>query len=617
VRDERAWRTSLRARLVMLRMLPRVHLPLTIAVGVLVLFAGLLPVAFTVASGSVVGAVPAAVGDGFDSAAGRRLIGWLILAGILFLAQQVVGVFTQVTAGSLGTRLTSHLRSRVMRASLRPIGVKHLEDPELLDKVSLAQGVGSGDFPPRVAVAAIANRSVTLLGAIGSGVLVARFSWWLALALAGSWLVVRTSMRREFLETVNVFIGKTQEMRRVAYFRDLALQPPAAKETRVFGLGDWVLDRYREHWLGAMTNVWRQRTRSHSGLRKGVPIVVASHLAALIMLALAGTRGDITLGALVIVANAIMGLGDLGNIDNNDFMLEYGVAPIPAVLELERVTGEVPIRLEEPPGAEALPRSEIRFSDVWFRYPASEVDVFAGLDLTIEAGRSLAIVGANGAGKTTLVKLMTRLYDAQHGRILVDGVDVRSLDPEAWRSRVGAIFQDFVRYEQPVADNIGFGASHRLQDRAAIRLAADRAGASEIIDALPNGWDTMLSPRYGGGSDLSGGQWQRVALARALFAVDAGASVLILDEPTANLDVRAEVEIFDRFLELTRGLTTIVISHRFSTVRRADRIVVLEHGRVVEDGSHDELIALGGRYAEMFRLQAERFTDDTLEGTVA
>ncbi len=233
--------------------------------------------------------------------------------------------------------------------------------------------------------------------------------------------------------------------------------------------------------------------------------------------------------------------------------------------------------------------------------------VLRDLDLTIPAGRPLAIVGLNGAGKTTLVKLLARLYEPQAGRITVDGIDVRAFPAAAWRQRLGAIFQDFVHYDLPVRDNVGFGAPELLRDDARVRSSLARAGALTLVDALPHGLDTVLSREYDGGAELSGGEWQRIAIARALMAVERGATVLVLDEPTANLDVRAEAEFFDRFLELAQGLTTILISHRFSTVRRAEQIVVLDEGRVVEQGTHAELLSHGGRYSELFHLQAERF----------
>jgi ABC-type multidrug transport system fused ATPase/permease subunit len=257
-----------------------------------------------------------------------------------------------------------------------------------------------------------------------------------------------------------------------------------------------------------------------------------------------------------------------------------------------------------------MPAREIRFRDVTFGYPAglSSPPVLDRLDLTIPAGSSLAIVGQNGAGKTTLAKLLCRLYDPQSGGIEIDGVDLREFDLESWRTRLAAVFQDFTRYELSLRDNVApAGAADDV-----IRTALDSAGASALA-----GLDTVLARGYERGTELSGGQWQRVALARALCAVQLGAGVVLLDEPTAQLDVRGEAEIFDRILTATRHCTTILISHRFSTVRHADRICVLEQGRVVELGTHAELMARAGRYRTMFELQAQRFSASEDEGGTA
>ena len=277
--------------------------------------------------------------------------------------------------------------------------------------------------------------------------------------------------------------------------------------------------------------------------------------------------------------------------------LDGAAAPVAAVLRLEpgmRPAGALGS------GSRLADRGrahEIRLRDVTFAYPGGAC-ILQHFDLTIPAGSSLAIVGRNGAGKTTLAKLLCRLYDLQSGAIEIDGVDLREFDLVSWRSRVAAVFQDFIRFELPLRDNVApAGAPDEV-----VRAALESAGAANLAEL-----GTVLARGYSGGTDLSGGQWQRVALARALAAVKLGAGVVLLDEPTAQLDVRGEAEIFDRLLASTRHCTTIVISHRFSTVRKADRICVLEHGRVVELGTHDELMTLGGRYRTMFDLQAQRF----------
>jgi ABC-type multidrug transport system fused ATPase/permease subunit len=257
--------------------------------------------------------------------------------------------------------------------------------------------------------------------------------------------------------------------------------------------------------------------------------------------------------------------------------------------------------------AAGMPAREVRFRDVTFSYPGG-APVLDRFDLTIPAGSSLAIVGQNGAGKTTLAKLLCRLYDPQGGAIEVDGIDVRELSLDSWRERVAAVFQDFIRFELPLRDNVAPGGA----PDEVVHAALESAGAADLASL-----DTVLARGYEGGTDLSGGQWQRIALARALCAVRLGAGLVLLDEPTAQLDVRGEAEIFDRILTATRHCTTILISHRFSTVRHADRICVLEHGRVIELGTHDELMAKGGRYRTMFDLQAQRFTTaEDEEGTM-
>ncbi len=257
--------------------------------------------------------------------------------------------------------------------------------------------------------------------------------------------------------------------------------------------------------------------------------------------------------------------------------------------------------------AQGVAASSIRLEGVSYQYRHGDRAVLDGLDLDLPACRSLGLVGLNGAGKTTLVTLLARLRDPTAGRLTADGTDLRDLDARAWQRQVAVVYQDFTRYPLTARENVAFCDLDGEIDAAALEQAAAQAGATSVIDGLASGWDTVCAPGYAGGADLSGGQWQRIALARALYSVARGAKVLVLDEPTAQLDIRAEAAFYDRFLALTAGVTTLVISHRFATVRRAERIAVLAEGRITELGSHDELLAAGGSYAQMFGLQASNF----------
>lgn len=601
------------ARMAAIRLLPAVSAAGTAWLCATLTVGALLPVGFMLSSGALTGSVPGLISGGFSSPAGHRLIQFLLLTALLYVVQQALNQWQLVLCTWFGRRLNANLRTRALRATVSPTGIGHLEDPALLDTLSLVQGLGdAGQFSPANVVYGLASQAATRLNAIAGAIMASLFfRWWAGIVLLGVWIVTRLVLWRSFLRTLAVQIGETPALRRANYFRDVACTPGAAKETRVFGLGGWVLERYTGSWLEGMRTVWQARRGGGGWLAMSLAIIGSGHIVVFGLLARTAARGEITLAHLAISIAALFATMNWCNLSDTDLMVEYGAVAIPALLSLERAVAAFPSPQGTKPAA-SMPDRCIRFENVSFRYPGNPTPVYEGLDLEIPAGRSLAIVGVNGAGKTTLVKLLARLYEPTTGRITADDVDIRELDPGQWQRRIAAIFQDFVRYQLPASDNIGFGALERRSDIAALTVAAERAGALDIVESLTSGWDTILSRQFTGGTDLSGGQWQRVALARALFAVDAGAGVLVLDEPTANLDVRAEVDLFDRFLELTRGKTTILISHRFSTVRRADRICVLDEGRVVEQGSHPELLALSGRYAEMFHLQASRFVDEAV-----
>jgi ABC-type multidrug transport system fused ATPase/permease subunit len=418
--------------------------------------------------------------------------------------------------------------------------------------------------------------------------------------LVGAWAATHWLLRESAIWRERNTPEVRQAQRHADYAFRLAVDPPAAKELRLFGLAPWVIDRFTDRRTFLFDLQYRATRLREKPLLWSLLLVTAANVGVFGALAVDAAAGRLDLGRLVVFAQVAIGTS-LVAFGGLNWALDGAAAPVAAVLRLEpaMAVGGALLPASSPPrSAAGLPSREIRFRDVTFAYPGSARPVLQGFDLTIPAGSSLAIVGQNGAGKTTLAKLLCRLYDPQGGAIEVDGVPLRDLDLPGWRARVAAVFQDFIRFELPLRDNVApAGAPDDV-----IRAALDEAGAAGLA-AL----DTPLARGYEGGTDLSGGQWQRVALARALCAVRMGGGLVLLDEPTAQLDVRGEAEIFDRILAATRRVTTILISHRFSTVRHADRICVLEEGRVVELGTHDELMARRGRYHTMFELQAKRF----------
>jgi ATP-binding cassette, subfamily B, bacterial len=577
---------------------------------------GALPVAFAIATSQVLGRVPAAVRGGTNSAAWDSLVAVFVVAAAVFVGQQILAPLSTSLGELVARRIDGHMYRDLMSASLRSPGVAPLEDQQVLADLRVAATeLEFGVQSPGQAGAGLLAITARHVQLIGYTVLVgAMFSWLAAAGLLAAVLLFR-HVQRAGQRGYGRERGAMGSMeRKIGYLRDLAIGSPAAKEIRVFGLVGWLKDALDAATLNFLRPLWTIRRRAYLWpfVWAGAGLLVAS----IVVVAALGAAGPgrVTLTEFVLVAQAVLGAIRLAEY--------YPEADLQTTIGLEayHAVRRFADRIDQYPGVEAKPQAgeparrapdpthAIRFDNVTFRYPGQTRPVFDGLDLTIPAGRCTAIVGVNGAGKTTLIKLLARLYEPTEGAVRVDGVDVREYSLDAWRAKLAVIFQDYVRYEVSAADNIGYGAVDELGDRAGIRAAAEAVGIAPDLDRLPHGLDTPLARHLVGGADLSGGQWQRVALARALFALRHGSSVMVLDEPTASLDVRAEAAFFDEFAGLTQGATTVLISHRFSTVRHADLIVVLERGRVLEQGTHDELIALGGRYARLFRLQAARLT---------
>ncbi|MPZ98612.1 MAG: ATP-binding cassette domain-containing protein [Dehalococcoidia bacterium] len=559
--------------------------------GILVL-RGLLPALFAIAMGVLVGAVER----------GEDLGRPLALVGVVFVLMQVLAPVHQALGANLGDRTAAWLYDELTTATVRPPGMGHLENPELTNDLTMARDFDLGISGPPLSLSMdfMAGQMVAMVAGLASAVILTQYAWWAPIVLAGAWLSTHWLLRESAVwrDRENEEVREAQ--RHADYTYRLAVDPPAAKELRLFGLSSWTIDRFRERRRRLFDLRWEATRLRERPVLWSLLIVLTANALVFWSMANAAADGTLNLDRLVTFAMAAIGTSSIA-FGGLSWALDGAAAPTAAVLRLRAAmapAGHLPSGSVSPEGR---PAREIRFRDVSFAYPATGELVLEGLDLTIPAGSSMAIVGQNGAGKTTLAKLLCRLYDPQGGVIEVDGIDVRDFDLDAWRERVTAVFQDFIRYELPLRDNVApAGAPDEV-----VRAALEEAGAANLADL-----HTILAKGYAGGTDLSGGQWQRVALARALASVHLGAGVVLLDEPTAQLDVRGEAEIFNRILASTRHTTTILISHRFSTVRHADRICVIEHGRVVELGSHEELMAAGGRYRTTFELQASRFGAD-------
>jgi ATP-binding cassette subfamily B protein len=571
---------------------PKADRTLAAAWWAVLLLRGVLPALFALAMGNLVGAVQR----------GDSLTLPLALVTMVFIPLQVMAPIHTALGANLGSRISAWLYDQLTIACVRPPGMGHLEDPKLTSDLTMARDFDLGITGPPMSYSMdfIASGLVEMIAGLACAALLAAFAWWAPLLLAAAWLATHWLLRESAVWKDRNTEEVREAQRHADYLYRLAVDAPAAKELRLFGLAGWTVDRFRARRQRLHELRWNATRLRERPVMWSLLIVLSANVIVFWSLASGAATGALPLDRVVVFASAAVTTSMIA-FGGLSWALDGASAPAAAVLRLRPAMDRAgalatPERRTEVAVAR-MPARDIRFNKVTFAYPGG-APVLDGFDLTIPAGSSLAIVGQNGAGKTTLAKLLCRLYDPQQGSIDIDGVDLRTLDLAAWRQRLAAVFQDFIRFELPLRQNVApAGAADEI-----IRKALDEAGASRLASL-----DTILARGYKDGTDLSGGQWQRVALARALCAVHGGAGLVLLDEPTAQLDVRGEAEIFERMLAATRHVTTILISHRFSTVRHADRICVLERGRVIELGSHDELMAAKGRYRTMFDMQASRF----------
>jgi ATP-binding cassette subfamily B protein len=592
-------------RLALLRLLWRVGPAAVVGLGMLMVASALLPAGTALVVGELTERVVAISRRDLALSAATP---WLAALGVLLIADLLSQSLLVPVRDVAAMRVNGVIRQRVRRAMSAPSGIAHLGDQTVRSAAALPV------FDRYLLnIGAAAEGQLWLLarfmGAFVSAGLLATLSVPVAAASFVLLATQRAILRRQYARQFGLgAMSITGASRAAAYWQQMLTSPAGAKEVRLFGFDTWAVGEFTRHHseLGRLrARLYSKTLRTQwytfvlSGLAVGIPMVFLTR---------AALGGDIAPSRLAVGLSATLALTAIGAMGFEAFSIEVAIPQLAALRSLDDIVDiETPI-----PTGTVSDRTvpTILFEDVWFRYPGAQSDVLRGLTLEIKPGDSIAVVGANGAGKTTLVKLLAGFYVPDRGRITVDGIDLQDIDPPAWRRCLAVIFQDFVHFELNARDNIALGADEDRDFETDLQSSATAAGAVDLIEALPKGWDTMLSRAYAEGAELSGGQWQRIALARALFAARRGAGVLILDEPTANLDVHAETALFDQLLTHTSGKTAIVISHRFSTVRRARRIVVLDNGVVREDGSHTELLAANREYARLYRLQADRFSPD-------
>jgi ATP-binding cassette, subfamily B, bacterial len=573
----------------------------TIGLGFLTLAGALLPVSQAWVGKLIVDGVVASIQRGADPEVVRTVFILLILELALFLLSAGVNHARRLIQQLIQLQLANRIRGEIIRKALN-LDLAFFEHPDFYDRLQNARRE-SGYKPVDLIndTFLIVQNTITL---ISFAVLLLRFSPWLVIILLVTSIPAFIAETRFAEEGFRLLTYRAPETRQINYLSRLLTEDTSAKEIKLFNLGETLLTRYMtlfEKFFREDKSLALRRAIAGFGLGLIATLGFYGSYAWIVWQTVHGriSLGDMTLYLTIFRQGqtTFQGiLSGIGNIyENNLFMANlFDFLGLKAQMGVASSTKRLPVPL----------RRGIEFRGVGFRYPESEEWALRDVDLSVAPGEKIALVGPNGAGKTTLIKLLSRLYDPTEGRIFIDGIDIRELDPLDLRQRIGVIFQDFVRYHLAASENVGFGQIEALDREEQIVESARKSGAHSIIENLPNGYQTMLGRWFHGGHELSIGQWQKIALARAFMR---DAEILVLDEPTASLDAETEYEIFRRFKELTTGKMAVLISHRFSTVRMADRIIVIQEGRIVEIGSHEELLSQRGIYGHLFGLQAEGY----------
>lgn len=537
------------------------------------------------------------------------LVGLLALA---FITQHTVRLLQDAAGTSVSTALDASIRTRLAAASVHARDLTPYEDHKTRDELELAQKSAAGLYTPGRAAALVPGWLSERATGWGAILVLASVSWRAALVITVVWVLVHRWLIAEFHALAAARLSP-ERLARANYFKTLATDRSAAKEIRVYDCIRWIIPGYSREWTAAMREIWHARAANSWTALVTISLVAISVLAALLDIVFGGSGDVRDPGSLVLAAQALVLSAGIGVVSEAEIAITQGAASqahaLAAAVHLETdrrggSAGDGRAQAQPMPSATAM-----EFENIWFTYPSGGTPALQGLTMSIPFGRRIAVVGPNGSGKTTLIKLLAGLYVPSEGELLIGGTKLTEIDIAEWRMRLGIIFQDYVRFEETLEANVAVRSRGQRAPgvERSMFLALAQSGADALAAQLPHGIDTVLSAKYADGTELSDGQWQRVVLARAFYLLAEGADILVLDEPTAHLDVRAEISLFDKILQSVHGRTMILVTHRLASVRRADTIFVLKDGRLEESGSHAELMASGGWYARMWRLQAQRF----------